>query len=137
MELVSTSTKLGQQIKSGQETELAIGLVKSTFSLELAKALSLIRVESPIAVETNTGINDDLSGVEHPVAFPIRGIENTTGEVVHSLAKWKRIRLQQLDLPVGCGIITDMRALRPDEVLSPIHSIYVDQWDWEIGRAHV
>ncbi len=131
MELVSTSTKLGQQIKSGQETELAIGLVKSTFSLELAKALSLIRVESPIAVETNTGINDDLSGVEHPVAFPIRGIENTTGEVVHSLAKWKRIRLQQLDLPVGCGIITDMRALRPDEVLSPIHSIYVDQWDWE------
>ena len=131
MEIVSTSTKLGQKIKSGLETEHAIGLVKSTFSLEMANTLNLIRVESPIAVEANTGINDDLSGVERAVAFPIRGIDNSTGVVVHSLAKWKRIRLQQLDMPVGQGIITDMRALRPDEELSPIHSVYVDQWDWE------
>ena len=118
-------------VKGGLETEMAIDLVKSTFSSALAQNLNLFRVNAPIAVEANTGINDDLNGVERAISFPIPDIQNATGVVVQSLAKWKRLRLHQLRMGAGQGIITDMRALRPDEKLSPIHSIYVDQWDWE------
>jgi aspartate--ammonia ligase len=118
-------------IKSGLETEMAIDFVKTTFSSALAQNLNLFRVTAPIAVEESTGINDDLNGVERAVTFPILDMQGVTGVVVQSLAKWKRLRLQQLGMAVGQGIITDMRALRPDEKLSPIHSIFVDQWDWE------
>lgn len=119
------------QVKSGLETEMAIDLVKTTFLSALAQNLNLFKVTAPIAVEANTGINDDLNGVERAVSFPIHSIKASNGVVVQSLAKWKRIRLWQLGLDIGQGIITDMKALRPDEVLSPIHSIFVDQWDWE------
>jgi aspartate--ammonia ligase len=91
----------------------------------------LIPVSSPLVVLDGTGINDDLNGIERPVAFPIKSLDEQRAVVVHSLAKWKRIRLKELELEQEEGIITDMRALRPDEDYSPIHSIYVDQWDWE------
>jgi aspartate--ammonia ligase len=77
------------------------------------------------------GLNDDLNGVERPVSFPVKGMDEQRAEVVHSLAKWKRVKLSQMGVPVGRGIYTDMNALRPDEELDNIHSIYVDQWDWE------
>ncbi|KAA9327669.1 aspartate--ammonia ligase [Hymenobacter busanensis] len=112
-------------------TEEAIGFVKDTFARELARQLQLTKVSSPIAVLDGTGINDDLNGVERPVAFPIKALGEQQAVVVHSLAKWKRLRLMELGIPAGRGILTDMRALRPDEDYSPIHSIYVDQWDWE------
>ena len=113
------------------QREQAITLVKDTFSSYLKQALNLIPISSPLIVLDGTGINDDLNGIERPVAFPIKSLNEQRAVVVHSLAKWKRIRLKDLDLETGEGIITDMRALRPDEDYSPIHSIYVDQWDWE------
>ena len=127
--IVKTSAK--SPIMSGLETEMAIDLVKTTFSSALVQNLNLFKVTAPIAVEANTGINDDLNGVERAVSFPMPSMGASQGVVVQSLAKWKRIRLQQLGLDVGQGIVTDMKALRPDETLSPIHSIFVDQWDWE------
>jgi aspartate--ammonia ligase len=123
--------KTHQPIECGIETEIAIDLVKTTFCNALIKNLDLYKVTSPVAVEGNTGINDDLNGIERSVTFPIFDIQGAKGEVVQSLAKWKRIRLSHLMLPIGKGIVTDMKAIRPDEKLSPIHSIYVDQWDWE------
>lgn len=111
--------------------EQAITFVKDTFSTYLKKALNLIPISSPLIVLDGTGINDDLNGIERPVSFPIKALNEQRAVVVHSLAKWKRIRLKELELEPGEGIITDMRALRPDEDYSPIHSIYVDQWDWE------
>lgn len=111
--------------------EQVITLIKDTFSAELVKELNLVKVSSPLVVLDGTGINDDLNGVERPVKFPIKCLEEKPAVVVHSLAKWKRMRLKELDVEVGRGIVTDMRALRPDEDYSPIHSIYVDQWDWE------
>ena len=113
------------------KTEEAITLVKETFSRELMKQLNLVKVSAPIAVLDGTGINDDLNGVERPVSFPVKALEEKRAVIVHSLAKWKRLRLKELEVISGKGIITDMRALRPDEEYSPIHSIYVDQWDWE------
>ncbi|UYZ59714.1 aspartate--ammonia ligase [Hymenobacter latericus] len=113
------------------KTEESIGFVKDTFARELARQLQLTKVSSPIAVLDGTGINDDLNGVERPVSFPVKALAERRAVVVHSLAKWKRLRLTELGIPVGRGILTDMRALRPDEDYSPIHSIYVDQWDWE------
>ncbi|WP_400190393.1 aspartate--ammonia ligase [Hymenobacter sp. B81] len=113
------------------QTEEALGFVKDTFARELARQLHLTRVSAPIAVLDGTGINDDLNGTERPVAFPIKALAERRAVVVHSLAKWKRLRLAELGIPAGRGILTDMRALRPDEDYSPIHSIYVDQWDWE------
>lgn len=113
------------------ETEEAISLVKSVFARELARRLRLSCVSAPIAVLDGTGINDDLNGVERPVAFPVKALGEQRAVVVHSLAKWKRLRLRELGIPAGRGLLTDMRALRPDEDYSPIHSIYVDQWDWE------
>ncbi|MBK7709673.1 MAG: aspartate--ammonia ligase [Bacteroidales bacterium] len=113
------------------KSEEAIFYIKEKFSKRLAKNLNLIRVSAPIAVLDGTGINDDLNGIERPVSFPVKGLEGKRASVVQSLAKWKRIRLKEFNIEAGKGILTDMRALRPDEDLSPIHSIYVDQWDWE------
>ncbi len=113
------------------KTEEALTVVKETFARELAKQLSLVKVSAPIAVLDGTGINDDLNGIERPVSFPVKSLQEQKAVVVHSLAKWKRLRLKELGVEKGKGILTDMRALRPDEDYSPIHSIYVDQWDWE------
>ncbi|MGV6943990.1 aspartate--ammonia ligase [Sphingobacterium kyonggiense] len=113
------------------QREQAITFVKETFAAGLKKALNLTPVSSPIVVLDGTGINDDLNGIERPVTFPIKSLDDQRAVVVHSLAKWKRIRLRELEMEPGEGILTDMRALRPDEDYSPIHSIYVDQWDWE------
>src|SRR5690606_30934076 len=105
--------------------------VKETFATRLKQVLNLTPVSSPIVVLDGTGINDDLNGIERPVSFPIKSLADQRAVVVHSLAKWKRIRLKELDMEPGEGILTDMRALRPDEDYSPIQSIYVDKWDWE------
>ncbi|MDM8159829.1 aspartate--ammonia ligase [Labilibaculum sp. K2S] len=118
-----------------ETTEKAIKFIKDQFQLHLSAELKLRRVTAPMIVMKGTGLNDDLNGIERPVAFPIKGLEDQTAEVVHSLAKWKRFMLGKLDIPVGKGIYTDMNALRPDEVFTNIHSIYVDQWDWEKSIA--
>jgi aspartate--ammonia ligase len=89
-----------------------------------------VNVSAPIAILDGTGINDDLNGVEKPVRFAVKGVEKNA-VIVQSLAKWKRVRLKEFHFPAGKGLLTDMRALRPDEVLDSIHSVYVDQWDWE------
>lgn len=112
-------------------TEVAISFVKDTFVKELKKRLNLIPISSPLVVLDGTGLNDDLNGIERPVSFPIKSLNEKKAVVVHSLAKWKRVRLKELEMLPGEGIITDMKALRPDEDYTPIHSIYVDQWDWE------
>jgi len=113
------------------ETEKAIAFVKKMFTKKLLKKLKLFPVSSPIAIIDGTGINDDLNGIERPVRFPIKSIDSQQAVIVQSLAKWKRLRLKELQIEPGKGILTDMRALRPDETLSSIHSVYVDQWDWE------
>lgn len=118
------------------QTEEAISLVKSTFEEQLKKALCLYRVSAPMIVLKGTGINDDLSGVERAAQFPVKDLQDHPAEVVQSLAKWKRLRLAEYQIAPGTGILTDMRALRPDEDFSPIHSIYVDQWDWEVTMDH-
>lgn len=114
-----------------KETERAIKLVKDFFELNLAAELKLRRVTAPLFVQRGTGINDDLNGIERPVAFEIRDMEGTVAEIVHSLAKWKRMMLADYGIANSYGIYTDMNALRPDEELDNIHSVYVDQWDWE------
>ena len=114
-----------------ESTEKAIKQVKDMFQNNLSAQLALLRVTAPIAVMRHTGLNDDLNGVERAVSFPIKSLNNTTAEVVHSLAKWKRLKLAQMHTPAGRGIYTDMNALRPEEEIDNIHSIYVDQWDWE------
>ena len=113
------------------ETEKAIKLVKETFQANLAAELKLRRVTAPLFVLKGTGINDDLNGIEHKVSFPIKDIGGSEAEVVNSLAKWKRMALAEHQIKAGYGIYTDMNAIRPDEVLDNIHSLYVDQWDWE------
>ncbi|NCB62716.1 MAG: aspartate--ammonia ligase [Clostridia bacterium] len=118
------------------DTQTAIGLLKPAFESGLSHALNLKRVSAPLFVAAGTGINDDLNGVERPVEFDVR----ETGEnaqIVHSLAKWKRMALGQYGFPVGKGLYTDMNAVRRDEEMDNLHSIYVDQWDWEkvIGRS--
>lgn len=118
------------------QREKAIAMVKESFEKGLKASLALSKVSSPVAVLSGTGINDDLNGIERPVSFPIKALGEQKAEVVHSLAKWKRLRLAQLQIPEGEGIITDMRALRPDEDYSSIHSIYVDQFDWEKHISH-
>lgn len=114
-----------------ESTEKAIKSVKDMFQLNLSAQLALLRVTAPMIVQTGTGINDDLNGVERPVRFPVKSMDERQAEVVHSLAKWKRLKLGELGIRPGRGIYTDMNALRPDEDLDNIHSIYVDQWDWE------
>jgi aspartate--ammonia ligase len=112
-------------------TERAIKFVKDTFENQLSSELRLRRVTAPLFVLKGTGINDDLNGIERPVTFPIKGMQETKAEIVHSLAKWKRMMLAQLEIQEGFGLYTDMNAIRPDEDLDNIHSLYVDQWDWE------
>ncbi|MBA4322022.1 MAG: aspartate--ammonia ligase [Odoribacter sp.] len=112
-------------------TEEEIIFIKETFEKKLSAQLNLFKISSPIAISDGTGINDDLNGVEKPVSFSIKSDSKTKAVVVQSLAKWKRMKLRDYEIEPGSGILTDMRALRPDEELSPIHSIYVDQWDWE------
>ena len=114
-----------------EQTEKAIKAVKDMFQDNLSAQLALLRVTAPMTVLAGTGVNDDLNGVERPVRFPVRGLGEQQAEVVHSLAKWKRLKLAELGIAPGRGIYTDMNALRPDEELDNLHSIYVDQWDWE------
>ena len=116
---------------SVENTEKAIKAVKDMFQDNLSAQLALLRVTAPMVVLSGTGLNDDLNGVESPVSFPVRDMDGSRAEVVHSLAKWKRMKLSQMGVPQGRGIYTDMNALRPEEELDNIHSIYVDQWDWE------
>lgn len=114
-----------------ENTEKAIKALKDMFQDNLSAQLALLRVTAPMVVLGGTGMNDDLNGVEKPVSFAVKGVGGIQAEVVHSLAKWKRMKLAQMNTPVGRGIYTDMNALRPEEELDNIHSIYVDQWDWE------
>ena len=112
------------------EMQRAIEFIKSNFQVNLSNALNLRRVSAPLFVDENSGLNDNLNGVERPVSFDIPDV-GTNAQVVHSLAKWKRLALKRYDFKVGKGLFTDMNAIRRDEELDNLHSIYVDQWDWE------
>ena len=112
------------------QTQKAIGMLKRLFEDSLSGALRLHRVSAPLFVAASSGLNDNLNGVERPVSFDINGVGDM-GEVVHSLAKWKRLALKRYEFHAGEGLYTDMNAIRRDEDLDNIHSAYVDQWDWE------
>ncbi len=112
------------------QTQMAIGLLKRTFEERLCIALNLKRVSAPLFVDPASGLNDNLNGVERPVTFTISA-DGRTAEVVHSLAKWKRMALYEYGFGPGEGLYTDMNAIRRDEVLDNLHSVYTDQWDWE------
>ena len=113
------------------DTQVAIKTVKDFFQQSLAEQLYLLRVSAPLFVTPESGLNDNLNGVERPVSFDIRGIKGENAEIVHSLAKWKRYALKKYGFSYGEGLYTDMNAIRRDEETDNIHSIYVDQWDWE------
>ena len=113
------------------QTEQGIKLIKEFFQQNLSTELRLRRVTAPLFVLKGLGINDDLNGVERPVTFPIKDMDDARAEVVHSLAKWKRLTLAEYGVKPGYGIYTDMNAIRADEELDNLHSLYVDQWDWE------
>ena len=114
-----------------KQTELAIKQIKETFQLNLSSSLRLRRVTAPLFVLQGTGLNDDLNGYENAVSFPIQDMNGAIAEVVHSLAKWKRVTLADYSITHGYGIYTDMNAIRAHEELDNLHSLYVDQWDWE------
>jgi len=114
-----------------KETEIAIKLVKDYFERELARQLSLTRVSAPLFVKPESGLNDNLNGVERPVSFGVKEQNDAVVEIVHSLAKWKREALKRYGFSYGEGLYTDMNAIRRDEDTDNIHSIFVDQWDWE------
>ena len=114
-----------------KQTELAIKQIKETFQLNLSASLRLRRVTAPLFVLQGTGLNDDLNGIENAVSFPIEDMGGAVAEVVHSLAKWKRVTLADYNIAEGYGIYTDMNAIRAHEELDNLHSLYVDQWDWE------
>ena len=114
-----------------RQTEMGIKLIKEFFQQNLATELRLRRVTAPLFVLKGLGINDDLNGVERPVTFPIKDLGDAQAEVVHSLAKWKRLTLAEYEVESGYGVYTDMNAIRADEELDNLHSLYVDQWDWE------
>ena len=114
-----------------KQTELGIKQIKEFFQLNLSSELRLRRVTAPLFVLKGMGINDDLNGVERAVSFPIKDLGDAQAEVVHSLAKWKRLTLADYNIEPGYGIYTDMNAIRSDEELGNLHSLYVDQWDWE------
>lgn len=114
-----------------RKTQEAIKYIRDTFQKELGKEMNLERISAPLFVEKNSGLNDNLNGVERPVQFDIAGIEGETMEVVHSLAKWKRMALHEYGFQPGEGLYTNMNAIRRDEELDNLHSCYVDQWDWE------
>lgn len=115
-----------------QQTELGIQKIKDFFQANLSSELRLRRVTAPLFVLRGTGLNDDLNGVERAVNFGIKDMNEARAEVVHSLAKWKRVTLADYQIPEGYGIYTDMNAIRADEELGNLHSLYVDQWDWEL-----
>ncbi|MEF2782968.1 MAG: aspartate--ammonia ligase [Clostridium sp.] len=119
-------------------TEVAIKYVKDLFERRLAHHLNLMRISAPLYVSKSSGLNDDLNGIERPVGFDIMEIKGEEYEIVHSLAKWKRMALKRYHFNIGKGIYTDMNAIRRDEVLDNLHSCYVDQWDWEkiIAKEH-
>ena len=112
------------------DTQRAIEHIKSSFQREFSAALNLKRVSAPLFVTGSSGLNDDLNGVERPVSFDVPAL-GTEAQVVHSLAKWKRLALKRYGFSIGNGLYTDMNAIRRDEELDNIHSLYVDQWDWE------
>ena len=112
------------------DTQRAIAYIKATFQDEFSSALNLKRVSAPLFVTENSGLNDNLNGYERPVSFDIPAV-GAEAQVVHSLAKWKRLALKRYHFTVGNGLYTDMNAIRRDEALDNVHSIYVDQWDWE------
>lgn len=114
-----------------KQTESGIKRIKDFFQESLSAQLRLRRVTAPLFVMQGQGINDDLNGIERPVTFPVKDFNDKRAEVVHSLAKWKRLMLAEYQIESGYGIYTDMNAIRPDEELDNIHSLYVDQWDWE------
>ena len=114
-----------------KETQKSIKDTKLFFEQRLSDSLDLERVSAPLFVLAGTGINDDLNGIERPVSFAIKSMNDQKAEVVHSLAKWKRMKLGEYEIPVGSGLYTDMNAIRADEELDHLHSLYVDQWDWE------
>ena len=118
-----------------RQTELGIHYIKDFFQQNLSAELRLRRVTAPLFVMQGTGLNDDLNGIERPVTFPIKDLADQKAEVVHSLAKWKRMILADYGIEEGYGIYTDMNAIRSDEELDNIHSLYVDQWDWEMTLA--
>jgi aspartate--ammonia ligase len=113
-----------------RETEQAIKIVKDFFQKKLAETLNLSRVSAPLFVQKESGLNDDLNGIERPVQFDVMDLKKDV-QIVHSLAKWKRVALHRYEFAVGEGLYTDMNAIRRDEVMDHLHSIYVDQWDWE------
>ena len=113
-----------------REVELAIKMIKDGFERSLGKALRLTRVTAPFFVQKGTGLNDDLNGIEKPVSFLVKDV-GVEIEVVQSLAKWKRYVMKRYGFQIGEGLYTDMNAIRPDETIDPVHSFYVDQWDWE------
>ncbi len=119
-----------RSVLGAYETQTAIAVLRKTFEENLCAALDLTRVSAPLFVEPQTGLNDDLNGVERPVGFDIKET-GTEAQVVHSLAKWKRMALFRYGFPVGKGLYTDMNAIRRDEEMDNLHSVYVDQWDWE------
>jgi len=114
------------------ETEMGIQKIKDFFQQNLSSELRLRRTTAPLFVLKGTGINDDLNGTERAVTFPIKDLGDAQAEIVHSLAKWKRLILSDLEFEPGYGIYTDMNAIRADEELGNLHSLYVDQWDWEL-----
>ena len=118
-----------------KQTEQGIKLIKDFFQQNLSTELRLRRVTAPLFVLKGLGINDDLNGVERAVTFPIKDLGDQQAEVVHSLAKWKRLTLSEYKIEPGYGIYTDMNAIRADEELDNLHSLYVDQWDWEAVMA--
>jgi len=115
-----------------KETEIAIKKIKDYFEKTLAEKLNLTRVSAPLFVTAESGLNDTLNGVERPVSFDIKAITQSDVQIVQSLAKWKRVALKRYDFKPGEGLYTDMNAIRRDEELDPLHSVYVDQWDWEL-----
>ena len=112
------------------ETQTAIGKMKRLFEDNLSRALNISRVSAPLFVEPSTGLNDDLNGIDRPVEFDIKEI-NSSVQIVHSLAKWKRMALHRYGFPIEQGLYTDMNAIRRDDEIDNLHSVYVDQWDWE------
>ena len=120
-----------QKLLDMKQTEQGIKLIKDFFQANLSTELRLRRVTAPLFVLKGLGINDDLNGVERPVTFPIKDLGDARAEVVHSLAKWKRLTLAEYHIEPGHGVYTDMNAIRADEELDNLHSLYVDQWDWE------
>lgn len=122
----------GYEPKLGlKETEIAIKQIKDFFQINLSDRLNLTRVSAPLFVKPESGLNDNLNGIERPVSFDVRGDNHSEAEIVHSLAKWKRMALARYKFDVHEGLYTDMNAIRRDEDLDNLHSIYVDQWDWE------